>query len=170
MEVLKIALQEQYGAAIDMLFNAIKACPDELWNQTSKEPPFWMVSHHTLFFLDFYLEGTKKGRKSFLPRFPDIDRKITIVDHKDGDKPPTKKQILGYLEDIKIKSKKRLDNITEEEMGSPSIFKWHGTNILSSLLYNLRHIMLHVGTLNNRLHRAGISQDLIEWVTFKKYK
>jgi hypothetical protein len=44
----------QFGAAIDMLENALDACPDEVWGDRSRRPEFWYVVYHTLFFLDFY--------------------------------------------------------------------------------------------------------------------
>ncbi len=49
---LKEILWKQFGAAIDMLENALVACPNELWNTTSE---FWYIAYHTLFYLDYYL-------------------------------------------------------------------------------------------------------------------
>ena len=65
----------QYGAAIDMLENAIRACPDELWSNPSKPPQwisrdvpgFWYVAYHTLFFLDYDFSGPEK---EFAPPAP----------------------------------------------------------------------------------------------------
>lgn len=37
-----------------MLENAVVACPDELWSDRSRQPEFWYVAYHTLFWLDFY--------------------------------------------------------------------------------------------------------------------
>ena len=45
----------QFGAAIDMLDNAITACPDAVWDDRSRQPEFWYLAYHTLFFLDLYL-------------------------------------------------------------------------------------------------------------------
>ena len=44
----------QFGAAIDMLENAIMACPDGLWSDPSTPgvAGFWYVAYHTLFYLD----------------------------------------------------------------------------------------------------------------------
>ena len=41
----------QFGAAIDMLENAIRACPGTVWEDRSQKPEFWYVAFHTLFFL-----------------------------------------------------------------------------------------------------------------------
>ena len=43
-------LWPQLGAAIDMLENAVLACPDELWSDRSQRPEYWYVVYHTLFF------------------------------------------------------------------------------------------------------------------------
>jgi hypothetical protein len=61
---LKEILWKQFGAAIDMLENALIMCPDELWNTASN---FWYNAYHTLFYLDYYL--TDEPEK-FLPPSP----------------------------------------------------------------------------------------------------
>ena len=58
-------LWKQFGAAIDMLDNALVACPDALWRQPvwhdpsvpSQRVEFWYVAYHALFWLDLYLFG-----------------------------------------------------------------------------------------------------------------
>ena len=65
----KTIIWQQFGAAIDMLGNALRACPDELWTESVWEDPaelpeysqFWFVVYHTLHWLDLYLDGTKEG-------------------------------------------------------------------------------------------------------------
>src|SRR6266852_1922749 len=72
------ALWRQFGAAIDMLENALLACPGTLWNahlwsdhsdppQPSEFAAFWSLTHHTLFWLDLYLTGSLEG---FAPPTP----------------------------------------------------------------------------------------------------
>ena len=55
------SLHGQFGAAIDMLENAIRACPDELWSDRDRQPEFWYLAYHTLFFLDLYLADATEG-------------------------------------------------------------------------------------------------------------
>ena len=57
-DLWKRTLWSQFGAAIDTLENAITACPDDLWGDNSKYPPYWQVVHHTLFWLDYYLSDS----------------------------------------------------------------------------------------------------------------
>jgi hypothetical protein len=51
----------QFGAAIDRFDNAIVACPDALWGDTSRSPQFWYLAYHALFFLDFHSAGAGRG-------------------------------------------------------------------------------------------------------------
>ena len=52
ISVLKEDIWRQFGASIDMLENAIKLCPDNLWNSDKN---FWYITYHCLFWLDYYL-------------------------------------------------------------------------------------------------------------------
>src|SRR5690242_11918585 len=80
----RTALWQQFGATIDMFENALLACPGTLWsgrlwsdNSDPSLPPeysaFWCITHHTLFWLDFYLAGSLE---EFAPPTP-----FTIEDH-----------------------------------------------------------------------------------------
>ena len=75
------ALRRQFGAAIDMLENALVACPAPLWNQRLWSAPsdhslhpefaeFWYITYHTLFWLDLYLSGSRE--EEFAPPAPFI--------------------------------------------------------------------------------------------------
>ena len=68
----RTSLWQQFGAAIDMLDNAVAACPDELWRvrlwddaELPESAEFWYIVYHTLFWLDLYLSGAVEG---FAPR------------------------------------------------------------------------------------------------------
>ena len=65
-------LWRQFGAAIDMLSDCLRDCPDELWEKSlwDDQPDqwvaagfaaFWYLSYHTLFWLDLYLTGAEEG-------------------------------------------------------------------------------------------------------------
>jgi hypothetical protein len=71
---LRTALWRQFGAAIEMLENALLACPSTQWNgllwsdpETPAYPTFWSLTHHTLFWLDLYLTGSLEA---FAPPTP----------------------------------------------------------------------------------------------------
>ncbi len=158
-EVISNAFQEQYGAAIKMLEQVIKNCPEEIWDDRTSGPPFWQVAFHAMWFLDWYLGRSKDERKKFRPGF-----KADLKNLKELPKETlTREQLISYLSKIKEKGKQRLDQLTLEELIQPSVFEWHGGSIHSSLIYNIRHVMLHIGALNLRLLRKGINLD--NWVS-----
>src|SRR6266571_9163043 len=90
----KVIVWRQFGAAIDMLENALLACPDALWYDRSRQPEFWYLVYHTLFFLDLYLSGSLEG---FAPPAP------FTMDELDPagllpERPYTKGELQTYLE------------------------------------------------------------------------
>ena len=72
---MKIIIRQQFGAAIDMLENAIKACPEEVWGKEIGSKEFWYIAFHTLFFLDLYLSASDKG---FTPLAPFIKNYLPL--------------------------------------------------------------------------------------------
>jgi len=71
-------LWQQFGATIDTLGNALRACPDELWTEALWEEPadgptysaFWYLGYHALFWLDLYLSGAVEGFTPPTPPYP----------------------------------------------------------------------------------------------------
>jgi hypothetical protein len=156
------AINEQYGAAIGMLEKNIKSCPKEVWDDRTEGPPFWHVAYHVMWFLDWYLSDSKNTRESFKSRFGDENTHLESL-KKTPEITLTSDQLLDYLSNIKEKAKIRFDDLNTEELTKASIFEWHGTSVLSSVLYNLRHLMLHIGALNLRLHRKGVKLE--NWIS-----
>jgi len=162
-EIIINALNEQYGAAIAMLKQSLKACPKDLWDDRSSGHPFWHVAYHAMWFLDWYLSDSKRSRESFTSKFGDTSshfEQLTVDNIKDIVLTP--EQLIEYLSEINENAKKRFENLTLDDLIQPSVFDWHGNSVLSSFLYNLRHVMLHIGTLNLRLHRKGVKLD--NWI------
>lgn len=157
--IISKALLEQYGAAIKMLKLIINKCPFDIWNDRSSGPPVWQVSYHAMHFLDFYLERSKEGRNEFQKEFKDFPHQFDYIPVEIL----TREQLIKYLLKIKKKAKKRFENITVSELLQPSVFEWHGISVFSSLMYNLRHVMLHIGALSSKLHRIGV--DFKSWVS-----
>ena len=162
-KIFSDAIHEQYGAAIAMLEQNLKSCPKEVWDDRTSGPPFWQVTYHVMWYLDWYLSDSKKVREIFKSKFgeepsQDLNKapKVTL----------TRNQLLDYLSDIKEKAKSRFGDLTSDELIQRSVFEWHGKSILSSLLYNLRHLMLHIGALNLRLHRKGVKLE--NWVSHQR--
>jgi len=140
----KTDIWHQFGAAIDMLERAIRACPDTLWGDRSQRPEFWYIVFHTLFFLDFYLTDSDAG---FSPPAPFTRDELD----KDGVLPQcvySKDELLSYLEHGRKKCRETLQALTEERAGQRCGFDWLDISVAGILLYNMRHVQHHTGQLN----------------------
>ena len=143
-------LWRQFGAAIDMLENALLACPDELWSDRSRRPEFWYLVYHTLFFLDLYLSDSLEG---FAPPAPftldELDPARLIPD-----RPYTKDELHAYLEHGRRKCRATIEALTDEQARRRCGFDWVDVSGAELLLYNMRHIQHHAAQLNLILRQA----------------
>lgn len=150
---IKESLWKQFGASIDMLENALMACPDELWDTDTK---FWHITYHTLFFLDYYLTDEPLN---FSPPAP------FTMSEMEGEFPErayTKDELLNYLNYGRQKCRALIANLTEESALKRFVDDLADDPTIEILLYNLRHVQHHVGQLNLLL-RQGIN-DAPDWV------
>jgi hypothetical protein len=146
---LKEAIWNQFGAGMDMLENAIIACPDKLWDTERK---FWYNAFHCLFYLDYYLTPDPKN---FSPPAP-------FTESEFEDKLPgrvySKEELLFYLQSNREKCRKLISGLTEESAKR----RWRNLSgsmdysVLEILLYNMRHVQHHAAQLNLLL-RQGIN-------------
>ncbi len=174
VHTFKDCLWKNFGAAIDMLKNAIVVCPDELWQ---KEKKFFYLAYHTVIFLDYYLTSPVKYFE------PDLPYTIT-----DDDKLPTdaiddvipnmfysKEEFLSYLSSIREKCKNLATLSSEQKLQERWItdaeINMHGLcpklvenyTVLEILFYNFRHVQHHVAQLNFILRqKLNIASD---WVS-----
>ena len=140
----KTVLWRQFGAAIDMLENAVRACPDDLWSDRSQRPEYWYVVYHTLFFLDLYLSGSVAG---FAPPAP------FTLDELDpaGIMPERvymKDELQSYLEHGRRKCRATLAALTDEQAERRCAFSWGEMSFAELLLDNMRHVQHHAAQLN----------------------
>jgi hypothetical protein len=134
----------QFGAAIDMLENALLACPDELWADRSKRREFWSVVYHTLFWLDLYLFGSVEG---FVPPAPftleELDPAGLLPE-----RPYTKAELQSYLEHGRKKCRATIEALTDEKACERCRFRWGEVSFAELLLYNMRHVQHGAAQLN----------------------
>jgi hypothetical protein len=142
-------LLRQFEAAIDMLGEALRDCPDELWEQRLWEDQpdqwvaagfstFWYLGYHALFWLDLYLTGAEE---SFAPPAP-----FDLVEMQSGEILPrtyTRAELLGYLEDCRRKCRETLAALTNEQAGRLCRFAWGELTFAELQLYSLRHVQEH---------------------------
>ena len=164
---MNAALWWQFGAAIDMLDKALTACPEALWQERLWPIPadqllapefaaFWYVGYHALFWLDFYLTGSKEG---FAPPAP-----ITLAEFDPAgalpERPYTKDELRAYLAYTRRKGQTTLVTLTDERARQSLDFPWaHGqpVSFLELQLYNLRHVQEHAAQLSLFLGQHAIS-------------
>src|SRR5258705_4315049 len=134
----------QFGAAIDMLEHAMHACPDDLWSDRSRQPEYWYLVYHTLFWLDLYLSGPGEG---FAPPAPftldELDPAGVLPE-----RPYTKDELQTYLEHGRKKCRASIDALTDEKDRERYRFGWGEASYAELLLYNMRHVQHHAAQLN----------------------
>ena len=134
----------QFGAAIDMLENAMHACPDDLWSDRSRQPEYWYLVYHTLFWLNLYLSGPGEG---FAPPAPftldELDPAGVLPE-----RPYTKDELQTYLEHGRKKCRASIDALTDEKDRERYRFGWGEASYAELLLYNMRHVQHHAAQLN----------------------
>jgi len=140
----KTLLWNQFGASIDTLENAMRACPDDLWSDRSRLPEYWYTVYHTLFWLDLYLSGSVEG---FAPPAPctleELDPAGILPE-----RPYTKAELGEYLDHCREKCRATIAALTEEKAGETCRFGWGEASFLELLLYNMRHVQHHAAQLN----------------------
>ena len=154
----RAVLWEQFGASIDMIENAVRACPDTLWGDRARQPEFWHLVFHTLFYLDFYLSDAAEG---FAPPLP-----FTLTELDPSGVLPervySKDELLAYLEHGRMKARARVSALTLENSTTNCEFGWIQLTVWESLLYNMRHVQHHAAQLNLLLRQA--TDDAPRWI------
>jgi len=152
----------QFGASIDMLDNAIVACPNELWADRSRTPEYWYLVYHTLFWLDLYLTGQVEG---FAPPRPfgleELDPAGVMPE-----RPYTKPELRAYLEHGRGKCRETIAALTEEKARERRRFGWGEATFAELLLYNMRHVQHGAAQLNLILRQSTASAP--RWVAAAK--
>jgi hypothetical protein len=147
-------LWHQYAAAIDMLGQALRNCPDELWEKRlwEDEPgqwvapgfaAFWYLGYHALFWLDLYLTGAEEG---FAPPAP-----FDLVEMNEGEVLPrvySRDELLGYLADCRQRCQATIAALTVEQSYRLCRFAWGELPYGELQLYTLRHVQEHAAHLH----------------------
>lgn len=137
------AVWRQFGAALDMLENAIHACPPQLW-RGSQKPEFWYLVFHTLFWLDLYLSDSL-GK--FAPPSP-----FTLDELDEDSESPkeayTREELQSYLDHGRRKCRMLIESLTDERAAERCGFQWVDCTVGELLLYNMRHVQHGAAQLN----------------------
>lgn len=160
--LLNNILWQQFGAAIDMLDNAIQACPDDHWADVVWHDPeaaefgqFWFVAYHTVMWTDLYLSGLT--RKDFVPPAPFVNGSLP-------EQPYSKEDVSGYLAECREKCRSVLLGMSDERAAETYTFSWGGGMPFAELqLYTMRHVQEHASQLS--LHLGHVTGSAPDWVS-----
>lgn len=147
-------LWRQFEVAINSLGDALRDCPDELWEKNLWEDQpdqwvaagfsaFWYLGYHTLFWLDLYLTGAEEG---FMPPAP-----FDLVEMEAGEVLPrtyTREELLGYLAQCHQKCQEKIDTLSTEQAYRLCRFPWGEVTFAELQLYNMRHVQEHAAQLH----------------------
>ncbi|HEV2583333.1 MAG TPA: DinB family protein [Ktedonobacteraceae bacterium] len=174
----KTALWRQFGAAIDMLENALVACPAPLWTQRLWSAPsdhslppefaeFWYITYHTLFWLDLYLSGSRE--EDFAPPAPFIWTELDPA--VSPEQPYTKDELRAYLATTRRKCHATLVALTDERARQPVEYPWAEGQYVSFLelqMYAMRHVQEHAAQLSLFLGQHAIPDAALDRVARAK--
>ncbi len=155
----RTALWQQFGATIDMLENALLACPSTHWqgrlwsnhSDPSLSPEFaafWYITYHTLFWLDLYL--TSSSEEGFAPPAPFTTAELDPAGLL-PERPYTKDELHAYLVHLRKKCQATIAGLSDEQAQQQVDFPWVGEepmSFLELLLYTMRHVQEHAAQLN----------------------
>ena len=174
----------QYEAALTMMRNAIVNCTDELWERRGGEAAFWQHALHVLFYTRLFCfeslaaaaaanNGAHVMAMIGLPLKDSSEQELQRIAATIGftgmteasfttPVVPSRQQVLDYLEMTLVTSRRAMVQISAP--GAAVVknpMPWMGGTRADLLLYNLRHVMLHLGRLHSMLGREGIR---VNWV------
>jgi DinB superfamily len=158
-ETFRKILWQQFGAAIQMLENAMHDCPDEVWGDQINFFEFWYITYHTLFWLDFGLSESPIG---FAPPAPfgleEFDPAGVLPNRV-----YSKAELQTYLEHGRQKTRSAILGLTDEK--ARARFQYFSTNfsILELMLDHMRHVQHHTAQLNLLLRQRTNSAP--QWVS-----
>jgi hypothetical protein len=175
----RTALWRQFGAAIDMLENALVACPASLWQERlwnvslpPEFPPqfaeFWYITFHALVWLDLYLSGLPE--EEFAPPAPFAQGVLDSVETL-PEQPYSKEELCVYLVSTRQKCHTQLLELTDEQARRLVEYPWSEGQPISYLelqLYNLRHVQEHAAQLSLFLGQHAIPDEALDWVLLAK--
>jgi uncharacterized damage-inducible protein DinB len=147
-------LWRQFALSIDSLGDALRDCPDELWQARlwDDEPDqwvaagfsaFWYLGYHTLFWLDLYLTGAEEG---FAPPAP-----FDLVEMEAGEVLPrtySRAELLGYLELCRLRCQETIETLSSDDARRMCRFPWGEVPFGELLLYTMRHVQEHAAQLH----------------------
>ncbi|MFZ1754737.1 MAG: DinB family protein [Caldilineaceae bacterium] len=158
---IQAVINSQFHAGLDMLEQTIARCPESVWTDTAPKNKTWHIAYHALFYVHLYLQPTEAdfvpwakhrenyntmgGRLSY-PPFAEVVM----------DRPYRQAEMLDYLALCRAEVDKQT---AQMDLDAPSGFDWLPFGKLELQFYSLRHLMMHIGEIADRLGSQGIDVD-----------
>ena len=166
-ETLRSVLKSQYHAALAMLGETLKRCPDDVWFSTEHLNSFWQVAYHTLFFAHLYLQPNEGAFRPWEHHQAQVQHEDGLAGPADPDstlplipEPYTRAEVLTYW--------KFCDELVDGAVDALNLhdplsgFSWYKVGKFEHQIINIRHIQHHTAQLADRLRsQADIG---IKWV------
>lgn len=147
-------LWRQFSVAIDSLGEALRRCPDNLWEKhlwqdapdqwvASGFSSYWYLCYHTLFWLDLYLTGAEEG---FAPPAP-----FDLVEMEANEALPrtySREELLGYLAICRQRCQETIASMTQAQALQVCRFPWGELPFAELMLYTMRHVEEHAAQLH----------------------
>ena len=160
---MKDAFTSQHLAALAMLTEALRACPETLWNDPAYPNRFWHVGYHTLFYTDLYLHPSEADFKPWthhrdgyqnLGPSPEPPHEPPDLGHPYG-----QAELLDFAGELAAGVAARVVTL---DLTAESGFSWLPFNKFELQIYNIRHLQHHTGQLIDRLRSAAGSGS--DWI------
>lgn len=163
---LRQALKEQLHAALAMLADCVRRCPDDLWTAGAPPRTSWRIAFHAAYFTQLYLGQDEAAFRPWPGHRADIAARVNPTadvepyELSEETEPYDQRTMLDYIAFIDglidpIVDTLDLDTDRSGFPNYPTMAK------LSHELLNLRHLQGHVGQLSERLMERGIDSDWI---------
>ena len=184
-EIFADIVTRQFGAALEMLRNAIARCPDDVWlRRDPREAPFWQHAVHVLFYTRLFFfdsmaaaaaagTGGKIMKLIGLPLKDtsegELNRMAATIGYTGlteasftAPRTLTKDEALALLEETGSTFRTAMQQMRSPGAAdAPNPMPWMRGTRAELLLYSLRHVHQHLGRLHSMLGRAGVKVDWI---------
>ena len=159
ISALRAALNNQYGAALAMLRQAIERCPDDLWLDPSYPNAFWHLAYHATFFVHLYLHRDRESFQFWEKHRPEYQFLGTVP--AQPPRPPkigapyTRPEVLEYVQLCERLVDEAIDRM---DLRAPECgFPWYAMSKLEHQFVSIRHVQHHTAQLIDRLRtRCGV--------------
>jgi hypothetical protein len=146
-------LTDHFGRTWSMLRGAIEAFPEGQWR--SGDVDFLVPARQAL----HAVEAAEYYMSEYPGEFEWGHRFGADWEGAAPEKLPTRTELLGYLDEVRMKVDKWLAGMGERGLLEPrQDFPWTGKTALGRALYVLRHIQHHLAEMNTELRRRGIDR------------